>query len=222
MWGSIGFPLFKRVPPFCVSQLRKETVLHYVGNERLGSMQRKLAHCSFVTVRSVAEILHQFLFSLIMWALRNDTFQLRCAAERVIEPAVLVIWQFWFMTLRSRRRRCTGHVAIVGKQGMCKEMLWEIAWIICHSENAGGNERITLRWVLGKQVFRVGNGQTWLKVYIAACFCTGFVNSLNPVVCSVQGEKVRNERHGGLEGKGREVVVAYLRYCSIMFPEEMK
>ena len=70
MWGSIGFPLFKRVPPFCVSQLREETVLHYVGNERLGSMQRKPAYCSFViyvsvTVCSVDEILHRFLFSFL-------------------------------------------------------------------------------------------------------------------------------------------------------------
>jgi len=62
------------------------------------------------------------------------------------------------MAVRSRRLSCTGHVAGVGKQGMCKEMLWEIAWVICHSENAGGNERITLRWVLGKQVLRMGSG----------------------------------------------------------------
>jgi len=80
----------KRVPPFCVTQLCEETVLHYVGNERLGSMYRKPAHCSFViyvsmTVCSVDEILHHFRFSFFMWALRDDTFRLRCATERVIE-----------------------------------------------------------------------------------------------------------------------------------------
>jgi len=54
------------------------------------------------------------------------------------------------MTVRSRRLRCTGNVAGVGRQGMCKEILWEIACVVCHSENAGGNEKIRLRLVLGK------------------------------------------------------------------------
>jgi hypothetical protein len=34
----------------------------------------------------------------------------------------------------------------------------------CHLEDPKGGERITLRWILGKQVVRVGEGYNWSKI----------------------------------------------------------
>jgi hypothetical protein len=82
-----------------------------------------------VTLSPLVEILHQFFIYFLMWAVFNNTFQLRYITERVTWRAVLLTLQSGVRAVSYR------HVAGVGKQGMRTEVSWEIAWVICHSEN---------------------------------------------------------------------------------------